>query len=79
MKSITVRPKYILAKGGITSHDLAKEGLGMKRSTVLGQILPGIPVWKMGEETRFPKVSYIVFPGNVGDEKSLLTITQKLC
>lgn len=79
VKSINVRPKYILAKGGITSHDLAKEGLGMKRSTVLGQVLPGIPVWKMGEETRFPNLSYIVFPGNVGDEKSLLTITQKLC
>jgi uncharacterized protein YgbK (DUF1537 family) len=68
-----------LAKGGITSHDIAKEGLGMKRATVLGQILPGIPVWKMGKETKFPNVSYIVFPGNVGDEKSLLTITQKLC
>lgn len=79
VKSITIRPKYILAKGGITSHDIAKEGLGMKRATVLGQILPGIPVWKMGKETKFPNVSYIVFPGNVGDEKSLLTITQKLC
>jgi len=78
VKGITVSPKYIVAKGGITSHDLAKEGLGMKRSMVLGQILPGIPVWKMGEETKFPNLSYIVFPGNVGDEKSLLTITQKL-
>ncbi len=78
IKGISVRPKYVLAKGGITSHDLAIKGLGMKRSKVLGQIESGIPVWEMGEETKFPKLRYIVFPGNVGSEKSLLTIIQKL-
>lgn len=78
VKGIQIRPKYLLAKGGITSHDLAIKGLGMKRSKVLGQILPGIPVWEMGEETRFPKLLYIVFPGNVGNEKSLSEIIQKL-
>ena len=78
VKQLTVNPKYILAKGGITSHDLATKGLGMKRSKVLGQILPGIPVWEMGKETKFPKLTYIVFPGNVGDDTSLLTIINKL-
>ncbi len=78
IRKISTRPKYILAKGGITSHDIAVHGLGMKQSNVLGQILPGVPVWEMGNETKFPKLPYIVFPGNVGDEKSLHTITQKL-
>ena len=75
---IKVRPKYLLAKGGITSHDLATKGLRMQRSKVLGQILPGVPVWGMGKETRFPGLPYIVFPGNVGNEKSLSEIIQKL-
>ncbi|GAA4950708.1 four-carbon acid sugar kinase family protein [Algibacter agarivorans] len=78
VKGIQVRPKYVLAKGGITSHDLATKGLGMKRSKVLGQIESGIPVWSMGKETKFPELPYIVFPGNVGNEDSLLTIIQKL-
>ncbi|AUP80597.1 four-carbon acid sugar kinase family protein [Flavivirga eckloniae] len=78
VRGISVQPKYILAKGGITSHDLAVKGLRMKRSKVLGQIDPGIPVWEMGEETKFPKLPYIVFPGNVGNEKTLIKITQKL-
>ncbi len=78
VNGITVRPKYLLAKGGITSHDLATKGLNMKRSKVLGQILPGIPIWEMAEETKFPKLLYIVFPGNVGDEKSLSKIIQTL-
>lgn len=78
VKGIRPRPKYLMAKGGITSHDLATKGLGMKRSKVLGQIQPGIPLWKMGEETRFPGLPYIVFPGNVGDNYTLQTIITKL-
>ncbi len=78
VKNSNVRPKYLLAKGGITSNDIAIKGLGMKRSIVLGQIEAGIPVWEMGEETKHPKLTYIVFPGNVGNENSLLNITQKL-
>lgn len=78
VKGITEKPKYIIAKGGITSHDLAIKGLGMKRSKVLGQVQAGIPLWKMGEDTKFPKLPYIVFPGNVGDEATLKTIITKL-
>ena len=78
VRSITVRPKYIIAKGGITSHDLAIKGLRMKRSSVLGQLEPGVPLWKMGMETKFPKLPYIVFPGNVGDVNTLKTIITKL-
>lgn len=78
VNGITIRPKYLLAKGGITSHDLATKGLNMQRSNVLGQILSGVPLWEMGAETKFPKLLYIVFPGNVGNEKSLSEIIQKL-
>lgn len=78
VQNIKVRPKYLLAKGGITSNDLAIKGLGMKRSKVLGQIEAGIPVWEMGIETKFINLLYIVFPGNVGNENSLLNIIQKL-
>lgn len=78
VSGISIRPKYIIAKGGITSHDLATKGLGMKRSKVLGQVQPGIPLWEMGEDTRFPRLPYIVFPGNVGDANTLKTIITKL-
>lgn len=78
INSLSVKPKYLIAKGGITSHDLATKGLEMKRSKVIGQIAPGIPVWEMGENTKFPKLPYIVFPGNVGNKNSLKNIIQKL-
>ncbi|MGC6429880.1 MAG: four-carbon acid sugar kinase family protein [Jejuia sp.] len=78
LKGIHCRPRYLIAKGGITSHDLATKGLGMRRSKVLGQIQPGIPIWEMGEETKFPRLPYVVFPGNVGDKSTLQTIITKL-
>ncbi len=43
----------------------------MQRAWVLGQILPGIPVWRLGAESRFPGLPYVVFPGNVGTDESL--------
>ncbi len=78
VKQLKIKPKYLIAKGGITSHDLAIKGLGMKRSKVLGQVLKGVPVWKLGVETKFPNMPYIIFPGNVGDNNALYQLTKLL-
>ena len=66
-----VRPNFIIAKGGITSSDVGTKALKVKKAFVLGQILPGIPVWKTGPESTFPDMPYVIFPGNVGSEDAL--------
>ena len=66
-----IAPAFVIAKGGITSSDVGTKALGVKRADVMGQICPGVPVWKIGEESRFPGMPYIIFPGNTGDENSL--------
>ena len=71
-------PSFIVSKGGVTSSDVGKKGLGITRARVIGQILPGIPVWKTGSDSQFPGMSYIVFPGNVGDDNSLLHVVEML-
>ncbi len=71
-RRLPVVPRFIIAKGGITSSDLATGALGIKRATVLGQILPGIPVWQPDANSRYPGGAYVVFPGNVGDDGALL-------
>ncbi len=78
MRTLTTRPRYVLAKGGITSSDIATQGLGVKRALVLGQILPGVPVWQLGAETRYPGLGYIVFPGNVGGPQALAELVTTL-
>ncbi|PRO42220.1 four-carbon acid sugar kinase family protein [Bacillus sp. LLTC93] len=71
VQHLTIRPKYLIAKGGITSSDIGTRGLSVKRATVVGQIKPGIPVWQTGEESKFPFMSYVIFPGNVGSKDTL--------
>jgi uncharacterized protein YgbK (DUF1537 family) len=72
------RPRFIIAKGGITSSEIGTVALKVKKALVLGQILPGIPVWLTGSESRFPNTPYIIFPGNVGDEGDLRKIADML-
>jgi len=78
VRAIRVRPRYFLAKGGITSSDMATKALNVKRAMVLGQILPGVPVWKTGPESRFPGLTYLVFPGNVGGPEALAQVVMAL-
>jgi uncharacterized protein YgbK (DUF1537 family) len=68
---LKVRPNYVVAKGGITSSDVGTKGLQVKRATVAGQIKPGIPVWRTGPESKYPGISYVIFPGNVGTKTTL--------
>jgi uncharacterized protein YgbK (DUF1537 family) len=75
---IDVEPRFFVAKGGITSSDIATRSLDVRRAVVRGQILPGIPVWQLGAESRFPGMNYIVFPGNVGEADALQQLVQKL-
>lgn len=65
------RPRFLIAKGGITSSDTATRGLGVRRAMVMGQLLPGVPVWELGPESKFPGMPYVVFPGNVGQPESV--------
>ena len=78
IKHIRVHPRYLLAKGGITSHDVATQGMGVRRAMVLGQICQGISVWQLGPETRYPDLAYVVFPGNVGTPETLADVVRLL-
>lgn len=78
IKQLSIRPRYLIAKGGITSHDIAVKALGIKRAVVLGQLLKGLPVWQTSKEALFPEMPYVVFPGNVGNENTLAELYWKL-
>lgn len=78
IKKLEVQPRFVIAKGGITSSDVATKGLGIKKAMVMGQIKPGIPVWLTGNESKFPNLPYIIFPGNVGEISTLREIVEEL-
>jgi uncharacterized protein YgbK (DUF1537 family) len=78
LRRLSVRPAYLIGKGGITSSDLATDALGVRKAHVLGQIVPGVPVWRLGSETKYPGLRYVVFPGNVGGPDTLAEVIRSL-
>ncbi|KAL4909838.1 hypothetical protein BDW74DRAFT_143835 [Aspergillus multicolor] len=77
LEGIEVRPRFVIAKGGITSSDAATKGLRMKRALIVGQAAAGVPLWRCDEETsRHRGVPFVVFPGNVGGESTLCDLVE---
>ncbi|KAF2627615.1 hypothetical protein BU25DRAFT_410761 [Macroventuria anomochaeta] len=78
LERLDVKPRYLIAKGGITSSDMATKGLKMKKATIVGQAAPGVPLWRCDERTsKWPGLPYVVFPGNVGGEYTLAEVAEK--
>jgi uncharacterized protein YgbK (DUF1537 family) len=66
----------IISKGGITTHTLLADGLGLDGVELQGQLLPGLSVVLTPADARVPDLPVITFPGNLGDAKSLLEACQ---
>ncbi|KRE71241.1 four-carbon acid sugar kinase family protein [Arthrobacter sp. Soil762] len=74
----TFPPRFVIAKGGITSSDVAAHGLEIRHAIVRGPMLPGIvSLWEPVDGPA-KGIPYIVFAGNVGDDQSLADVTRKL-
>jgi uncharacterized protein YgbK (DUF1537 family) len=78
IRGLDTRPSFIVAKGGITSSDIATKGLSAEKALVLGQVIAGVPVWKLDVKSKFPEIIYVVFPGNVGGDPALTEVCEKL-
>ncbi|KAJ4366105.1 hypothetical protein N0V83_007740 [Neocucurbitaria cava] len=75
---LDTKPRYVIAKGGITSSDMATKALHMKRAMIIGQAAAGVPLWQCDEPTsKWPGLPYVVFPGNVGGEDTLATVVER--
>ncbi len=70
---------FLISKGGITSNDILSDGLSLRVARLLGQIIPGCSVVTTPDDhPLFPRLPVVLFPGNVGDENSLVTVYQRL-
>ena len=63
---------YLISKGGITSHTLLADGLGLALLQLQGQLLPGLslvlPAASSGPAAGLP---VLTFPGNLGEAGTL--------
>ena len=62
---------YLISKGGITTHTLLADGLGLARVELQGQLLPGLSLVLTPSEGVVPDLPVLTFPGNLGDSETL--------
>ena len=66
--------QLFISKGGNTSSDIVRICFSPEYAVVEGQVMPGVPVWKLpGTERRI-----VIFPGNVGEADSLLNVYRSI-
>jgi uncharacterized protein YgbK (DUF1537 family) len=75
---VAAPPRFVIAKGGITSSDVAAHALSIRHAMVRGPMLPGIvSLWEpMDGPAR--GIPYVVFAGNVGSDASLTDVVRTL-
>jgi uncharacterized protein YgbK (DUF1537 family) len=79
---------YLISKGGITSHTLLAEGLGLAWVELQGQLQPGLSLLLVpaaGSTGRAPArlqgieaLPLVTVPGNLGEADTLVRLWQRL-
>ena len=62
---------YLISKGGITTHTLLADGLGLARVELQGQLLPGLSLVLTPSDGLVSGLPVLTFPGNLGDPETL--------
>ncbi|MGK7924095.1 MAG: four-carbon acid sugar kinase family protein [Spirulina sp.] len=79
VKGLPSEISFLISKGGITSNDVLSNGLALRSARLLGQILPGCSmIVTPDDRSQFPNLPVVLFPGNVGDDRGLATVYQRL-
>lgn len=71
----------VVAKGGITSAEVARVGLDRRTAWVAGQLLPGVSLWVFSDDAGRvdgPGLLYAVVPGNIGTAETLREVVHKI-
>ena len=77
VREVLPHVEVVVSKGGITSAEVARTGIGATSALVLGQVLPGVSVWSMrAHDDR--EILYVVVPGNVGTPDTLTRVLAAL-
>jgi len=74
--ALAPRLGYLISKGGITTHTLLADGLGLDWVALQGQLLPGlslvlVPETLSTQATGLVGLPVLTFPGNLGDAHTL--------
>jgi uncharacterized protein YgbK (DUF1537 family) len=69
--AVEPRLGYLISKGGITSHTLLADGLGLGAVELQGQLFAGLSLVLTPPRGDRPGLPVVTFPGNLGDADGL--------
>lgn len=72
---------YLVSKGGITSHTLLADGLGLRRVELEGQLLPGLSLVRpaaVPPDCVCAGLPILTFPGNLGEANTLVQAWRRM-
>lgn len=79
VRNLPISTGFLISKGGITSNDVLSDGLALRTSRVVGQILAGCSVVRCPQNhPRYLDMPVVIFPGNVGDDSGITTAYKRL-
>jgi len=75
--ALAPRLGYLISKGGITTHTMLADGLGLTWVALQGQLLPGlscvlVPDTPCSHAAGLAGLPVLTFPGNLGDAHTLV-------
>ncbi|WP_194397420.1 nucleotide-binding domain containing protein [Microbacterium atlanticum] len=73
VRELVPHVRAVVAKGGITSAELARTAIGATSARVRGQVLAGVSVWDLTSPLGH-EMTYVVVPGNVGGAETLTDV-----
>lgn len=77
VRALLPEVEVVVSKGGITSAEVARVGIGATSAVVVGQVLPGVSVWRLNTHDG-RELLYVVVPGNVGAPDTLVRVLDSL-
>ncbi|SDW48146.1 four-carbon acid sugar kinase family protein [Paenibacillus sp. CF384] len=77
LKAVAPCCDAVVSKGGITSAQIAYDGLQAEEAEVIGQLEAGISLWRL-KTPKECRAWYAVIPGNVGDDNTIVRVVQKM-
>ena len=76
-RRVRPRPTVVVAKGGITSALVLRDGIGADEAEVVGPVTAGVSRWS-ARRPEGEAVDYLVVPGNVGEDDLLERLVDAL-
>ena len=74
--ALAVPPQWLLVESGTVASAVTRQGLGVRRAEVLGQVGPGITAWRLDAGSRIPAGILAVVTPEVADHRTVLNLIQ---